>query len=84
VNRGAGVHVEHPVAERYGPSLPDPLRIRRRRDGIPAPLVTSHYLNSGTGAIPERGPPETSEFGLGAWEPYVAALAQDLTCGQSW
>jgi hypothetical protein len=26
------------------PSVRCPLRLRRRRDGIPAPLVTHHYL----------------------------------------
>jgi hypothetical protein len=35
--------MEHPAAERSGPLPPDPLSFRRRRDGIPASLVTHHY-----------------------------------------
>jgi hypothetical protein len=36
-------------AERAGPLPPDPLRLRRRRDGIPTPLVTHHYPGPAVG-----------------------------------
>jgi hypothetical protein len=49
--------MEHPTAERSGCLPPDPLHLRRRRDGIPAPLVPT-ALTPDPGAIPERGPPE--------------------------
>jgi hypothetical protein len=34
--------VEHPAAERPGTPTPGLLRLQRRRDGIPAALVTHH------------------------------------------
>src|SRR6185312_9871888 len=52
-----GVHVEHPAAERHGPPAPGRLRLRRRRDGIPAPWCPP-LSSPSPGAIPERGPPE--------------------------
>src|ERR671932_704077 len=33
-------------AERVGPPTPDLLRLRRRRDGIPAPLGNGHHLTA--------------------------------------
>jgi hypothetical protein len=35
--------MEHPMDERAGCLPSDPLRLWRRRDGIPTPLVTHHY-----------------------------------------
>ena len=58
-------------AERSGPPPPDPLRLRRRREGIPTPLVPHHDLGLVLGAIPERGPPEA----LGVWLRVLRVLA---------
>jgi hypothetical protein len=44
--QGTGVQVEHPAAERPGRLSPGLLRLRRRRDGISAPLTTYHSCPS--------------------------------------
>jgi len=48
---GAGVHVEHPTAERHGPLPLVCYALGRRRDGIPA-LVTHHHPGLVLGANP--------------------------------
>ena len=53
----AGVEVEHPTAERPRPCT-SPARLRRRRDGRPAPLSGIHHFRSVPRVIPEHGPPE--------------------------
>ena len=76
VGRRVGAKMEHPTAERSWLRPPDPLRLRRRRDGIPTPLVTPHYPGAGPGTIPERGPPEAPVFGLELGNPTALLWSQ--------
>jgi hypothetical protein len=54
---GAGVHVEHPTAERHGPLPLVCYTSAADGGGIPAQPVT-HHFRAQPWAIPEPGPPE--------------------------
>jgi hypothetical protein len=54
---GAGVHVEHPTAERHGPLPLVCYAFAADATGYPLPPVT-HHVRIQSWAIPELGPPE--------------------------
>jgi hypothetical protein len=68
--------------ERSGPLPRGRLRLRRRRDGMPAQLVTLHFHALSRGAIPSRGPPEAPVVDLELGKPYGTGTAVVLSCGR--
>ena len=62
--------MEHPAAERPGTPTPGLLRLRRRRDWIPAALVT-HHSRALVGPSRSGGPPEAIVFGCDLGNPLM-------------
>ena len=75
--------MEHLTAERSCPRPLSPLRLWRRRDGMPAPLVAHHYPSPVL--EPSRSEARRRRlYLLGAWEAYRATLVPGLNCGERW
>ena len=79
--------MEHPTAERSRALPLDPLRLRRRRDGIPAPLVTPHdpglVLESSWSGGPPEAPVVDRELGNPAMVPWSGPWPAGRR-GQEW